>query len=130
MSFPLPTVGEIARLHNVSISKIEYVIRSRRIIPSAHAGNARVFSQEDVRFIGSELNKIRGEESTTLPVMEFEGRLPDEFLDNLAEQVSIAGNDDCELCGKHSAEHFVSTKWGDRHCCTACAEDVQLGDDS
>jgi len=31
---------------------------------------------------------------------------------------------DCELCGKHPAEHFMETPWGERHICTQCAESL------
>ena len=30
----------------------------------------------------------------------------------------------CELCGQRLAEHLRNTRWGTRHCCTACAESL------
>lgn len=54
----LPTVGEIARRTQAPIHQIEYVIRSRNIVPIGWAGNARVFSDDDVSRIASELRRI------------------------------------------------------------------------
>jgi hypothetical protein len=34
----------------------------------------------------------------------------------------------CELCGKQAAEHFVNTPWGERHICTRCAESLPAPD--
>lgn len=51
----LPTVGEIARRQGVPLHRVEYLIRARGIRPSGWAGNARVFSEEDVERIAREL---------------------------------------------------------------------------
>ena len=56
-----PTVGEIARRLAVPLHRVEYVIRSRHIRPSARAGNARVFSEDDVDRIGNELRRIQSD---------------------------------------------------------------------
>jgi hypothetical protein len=48
----------IAQQQDVPIHRVEYVIRSRRITPAAKAGNARVFSEQDVQHIGAELRRI------------------------------------------------------------------------
>jgi DNA-binding transcriptional MerR regulator len=61
MPISIPTVGEIARRHNVPIHRVEYVIRSRGIQPVGRAGNARVFAERDVARIGSELCRIAQE---------------------------------------------------------------------
>jgi len=53
-----PTVGEIARRIGCPIHRVEYLIRSRRLKPREKAGNARVFSDEDVRFIEAEIRRI------------------------------------------------------------------------
>src|ERR1700730_4638958 len=53
-----PTVGEIARRLNEPLHRVEYVIRSRNIKPSAFAGNCRVFGEEAVQLIGQELQCI------------------------------------------------------------------------
>ena len=59
-----PTVGEIARRLSVPLHRVEYVIRSRGISPTARAGNIRVFSESDVRRIGSELDRIAAERAS------------------------------------------------------------------
>ncbi len=58
-----PTVGEIARRSGFPIHRVEYVIRSRSIVPSARAGNACIYSEADVRRIISELHRIDRERS-------------------------------------------------------------------
>lgn len=60
------TIGEIARQLGAPIHSIDYVIRARRILPSGWAGNARVFSPEDVIRIESELSRIRQSRPTGL----------------------------------------------------------------
>jgi hypothetical protein len=62
-----PTVGEIARRLNVPLHRVEYVIRSRGISPTTRAGNIRVFSESDVRRIGSELDRIAAERTPETP---------------------------------------------------------------
>ncbi|MGE5611208.1 MAG: hypothetical protein ACM359_18305 [Bacillota bacterium] len=57
----LPTVGEIARRHNVPLHRVEYVIAARQIRPMGRAGNALVYSEKDVGLIGEELNRISSE---------------------------------------------------------------------
>lgn len=52
------TVGEIAKKYSQPVHRIEYVIRSRGIEPAYRAGNSRVFSDESVARIGSELKRI------------------------------------------------------------------------
>jgi len=54
----LATVGEIGRRLNRPTHKIAYVIRTRGIRPASTAGNLRVFSEDDVRYIESELRRI------------------------------------------------------------------------
>ena len=56
----MPTVGVISRELHVPVHRVEYVIRSRDIRPLARAGNARVFSDADVKIIAEELQRIRG----------------------------------------------------------------------
>ena len=58
---PLATVGTIADRLGQPLHRIEYVIRSRCISPSGRAGNSRVFSEEGVKWIASELRRIDGE---------------------------------------------------------------------
>jgi hypothetical protein len=61
MSIPaptMPTVGEIARRLGQPIHRIEYVIRARCIRPCGRAGNARVFTEDAVEVIASELQRI------------------------------------------------------------------------
>ncbi len=57
----VPTVGEIARRLGEPVHRIEYVIRSRNILPSGRAGNVRVFTDLDIDRIGSELHRIDAE---------------------------------------------------------------------
>lgn len=54
----LLTVGEIARLTNQSIHRIEYLIRSRNIQPLQRAGNLRVFSGADLAALKTEIEMI------------------------------------------------------------------------
>ena len=56
-----PTVGEIARRIGQPLHRVEYLIRSRNIQPTGIAGNVRVFSDEDVERIASELRRIDAE---------------------------------------------------------------------
>ena len=60
---PIPTVGEIARRLGVAVHRVEYVISARGIRPHGRAGNARVFTESDVRRIASELRRIEAERS-------------------------------------------------------------------
>jgi len=57
----LATIGEIARRLSVPTHRVEYIIASRGIRPTSRAGNARVFSEADVKFIASELRRIDAE---------------------------------------------------------------------
>src|SRR5580765_1941772 len=52
----LLTVGEIARLANSDVHRVEYYIRSRGIQPLGMAGNARVFDEKDATKIISGIN--------------------------------------------------------------------------
>jgi len=56
-----PTVGEIARRFGVSVHQVEYVVKSRKIQAASVAGNARIFAEHDVAYIGSELRRIAEE---------------------------------------------------------------------
>ena len=52
------TVGEIARRLKCPIHRIEYVIDSRGLKPTAWAGHARIFSESDLQFIESVLHRM------------------------------------------------------------------------
>jgi hypothetical protein len=54
----MPTVGEIARRLGEPVHRIEYLIRTRKVEPQGWAGNARVFSDQAVEQIASELQRI------------------------------------------------------------------------
>jgi len=55
----LLTVGRIAELLKVRVSRISYLIRNRpEIQPVAWAGNARLFNHDDLARIRHELNAI------------------------------------------------------------------------
>lgn len=56
--FPVLSVGDIARQHDVSLHRVLYVIRSRDIRPAGMVGNVRVFTVADADRIGSELRRI------------------------------------------------------------------------
>jgi hypothetical protein len=58
---PAATVGVIARQNGVPVHRVEYVIKSRDIQPASVAGNARIFSEADVEYIGAELRRINEE---------------------------------------------------------------------
>ena len=66
----LLTVGEIARRLGEPIHRIEYIIRTRDICPKSWAGSCRVFHEDDVTYIASELRRIDADRS--------DGRLPKE----------------------------------------------------
>lgn len=55
------TIGEIARRLDAPTHRIEYIISSRGLQPTMRAGNARVFSESDLQFIGSVLRRIDAE---------------------------------------------------------------------
>ena len=55
---PVPTVGEIARRLGVPVHRVEYVLRTRSIVPSGRAGNLRLFTEADVERIRQELDRI------------------------------------------------------------------------
>ena len=52
------TVGEIAARLGQPIHRIEYVIESRGLRPTAWAGHARVFAESDLQFIESVLRRM------------------------------------------------------------------------
>jgi len=59
---PVPvllTVGEIAQRLGVPLHRVEYLIRSRRIVPASRAGNVRVFAEDDVLRLAKELAQSR-----------------------------------------------------------------------
>ena len=73
-SVPLaPTVGEISRRLGVPLHRVEYVIRSRNIRPTARAGNARLFTEADVCRIRSELIRISDEQGAFEPDVPLPG---------------------------------------------------------
>ena len=55
----IPTIGEIARRLGIPVHRVEYLIRARGIRPCGWAGNARVFSEEDVQRIATEISRIQ-----------------------------------------------------------------------
>ena len=57
----LLTVGEIARRLGQPLHRVEYVIRSRNILPAGWAGHARVFRDADLMRVASELERIERE---------------------------------------------------------------------
>ena len=57
----LATTGEIAKILGRPTHKVEYVVRTRGIRPSARVGNLRVFSQADVDYVAAELKRIEAD---------------------------------------------------------------------
>jgi hypothetical protein len=57
----LLTVGEMARLLGQPISRVEYLLRTRKVKPAGWAGNARVFEQADLDFLVSERKRIEAQ---------------------------------------------------------------------
>jgi len=55
------TVGEIAARLGQPVHRIEYVIDSRGLRPTAWAGHARIFSESDLHYIASVLRRIDAE---------------------------------------------------------------------
>ena len=58
MDRSLPTIGTIADQLGEPIHRIRYIIATRRIAASGRAGNARVFTLQDVDRIRTELVRI------------------------------------------------------------------------
>ena len=55
----LATIGEVAKLLQVPLHRVEYVLRSRpHITPRATAGGARCFDDQAIAEIRHELNRI------------------------------------------------------------------------
>ena len=52
------SVGTLAKLFDVPVHRIAYVIRSRGIEPAGIAGNVRLFDEAAAQWIGSELQRI------------------------------------------------------------------------
>ncbi len=52
------TTGQIASRLNEPIHKIEYVLRTRGIEPIAVAGNARIFTEDDIERVADALRDI------------------------------------------------------------------------
>jgi len=53
-----PTIGEIARRLGVAIHRVEYVVRTRNLMPVSRAGNLRVFAETDVDYVARELQRM------------------------------------------------------------------------
>lgn len=51
------TIGRIALHFGVERHRIEYIVKSRRIKAAHWVGNARVFNDDSVHFIGDVLNQ-------------------------------------------------------------------------
>lgn len=54
----LLTVGEIARRVGQPRHRVEYLIRSRQIVPCGWAGHARIFQEADFDHVAAELQRI------------------------------------------------------------------------
>lgn len=52
------SVGTLAKLFNVPVHQVVYVIRSRRIPHIGVAGNVRLYGEAAAQWIGSELRRI------------------------------------------------------------------------
>lgn len=52
------TIGEIARRVGRPVHRVEYVIRTRRVTPLARAGNAMIYTDADVDYIASVLDRL------------------------------------------------------------------------
>jgi len=63
----LLTVGELARVLGVPIHKVQYVLRTRAVKPSARVGNFRVFSQADAEYVASVLRRIDADRGRGCP---------------------------------------------------------------
>ena len=64
------TVGEIAARLGQSVHRIEYVIDSRGLRPTAWAGHARIFSESDLQFIESVLHRMDDRASQRTPAVD------------------------------------------------------------
>jgi hypothetical protein len=54
----LLTVGVIAERHGAKVHQVLHVIRTRGVEPIGTAGLAKIYSEADAGFIGSELRRI------------------------------------------------------------------------
>jgi DNA-binding transcriptional MerR regulator len=54
----IPTITEISRRTGCGRDRVQYVIRSRGLRPVARAGGVRIFSEDQVELIASELRRI------------------------------------------------------------------------
>ena len=54
----LLTVGEISRRIGEPLHRVEYVIDARDVRPHGLAGNVRVFTDADLRYIAAEIRRI------------------------------------------------------------------------
>lgn len=66
----LNTIGRIATALGVPLHRVEYVIRSRNIQPTARAGSLRVFSKDDVILISMAIVKMDKQHHTGRVVSE------------------------------------------------------------
>lgn len=55
---PLPTVGWIAAALGVPVHRVNYILRTRRIEPTATAGGTRLFDQAAVARVRHEINRL------------------------------------------------------------------------
>ena len=61
LSSSIASLGEIARRLDVPIHRVEYVVRTRRIVPTLVAGGRHFYSEASVQRIGSEIKRIDDE---------------------------------------------------------------------
>ena len=54
-------MGEIARRFGVHVHQVDHVIETRAVTPIGKAGNAYVYAEQDVEYIGAELRRIARE---------------------------------------------------------------------
>lgn len=52
------SLGQIARELGVSLHRVEYIVKSRRLSPIGRAGNIRLFQPSDVQLISKELKQV------------------------------------------------------------------------
>lgn len=58
------TIGSIARQCGVAVHRVEYILRTRRIDPVGRAASVRLFDEEAVEQIASELRRIDADRAT------------------------------------------------------------------
>jgi len=67
---PLVTVGQVAKRLDVPIHVVAYLLRSRRIEPTARAGILRLYDEASVKRIAAEVERVARRNEMARPCEE------------------------------------------------------------